>query len=278
MATRRRTTQTADPPDTPDPKTYDGPAANVIEALCRVMAEMPTIGKDSEMSEGPKYKYRGIEQITPHTQQLFARHGVILAPHRIVRWDLRDLTLGGKPWTDDRLVVHYRVYGPGGPGDYIDLEVPGIGRDNSDKGSNKAMTAAMKYALAQTLQIAGDDPDAYHPTADGGAAQDPGPDLDEPIFASWAEDITNRLHGRGLSDDQIAALVWGATQGRTDQVTGIRHSEWKRFLDLGRQAVESRPANDPPDGPGSPQTAQETVPGLVVPEPVDSADVGPQGV
>lgn len=132
--------------DTPEPR-----AANVIEALLRVMRDLPGIAKSDESNQG--YKYRGIEAITSETQALFARHGVVFAP-RVLSREVREFTINNRPWTDDVLEIVYRVYGPGGVEDVIEVgPLYGIGRDNSDKGANKAMTQAFKYALLQTLCI-----------------------------------------------------------------------------------------------------------------------------
>lgn len=145
------------------------PAANVIEALRRVMRDLPAIGKEGvgPQSQG-SYKFRGIEQIMRHAVPLFSRHGVVFTPHRVDLLPHTDTLSGGKPAVDERVVVTYRVYGPGGPEDYIEVQAPGVGRDSTDKGSNKAMTAAYKYALTQTLGVADekDDGDQYGMEAD----------------------------------------------------------------------------------------------------------------
>lgn len=175
-ATATRTNDTASVPlvDQPEPR-----AANVIEALQRVMRDLPAIGKEGV---GPAaqggYKFRGIEQIVRHAVPLFARHGVVFTPYRV---DLRphtDVASGGKPAVDERVVVTYRIYGPGGVDDFIEVQAPGVGRDQTDKGSNKAMTAAYKYALTQTLGVADekDDGDQYGMEAD-----------ESPVLASDAE-------------------------------------------------------------------------------------------
>lgn len=137
----------------------DAKPTNVVAALARVMDELPAIAKDQKSPQG--YQYRGIEQITKEAQGLFAKYGVIFAPS-VEMFEQRELIVNGKPWTDQRLLVHYRIYGPGGIEDFIDVTVPGIGRDNSDKGANKAMSQALKYALLQVLCIsdAKDDTDS----------------------------------------------------------------------------------------------------------------------
>lgn len=130
-------------------------AQNVVEALSRVIRDLPAIGKDSTASaQQGGYSYRGIEAITRAASPLFAKHGIVFAP-QVHEWQPpRELQINNKPWTDERLAVTYRVYGPGGPDDFIEVgPIPAIGRDNSDKGTNKCLTQAFKYALTQTLCI-----------------------------------------------------------------------------------------------------------------------------
>ena len=129
---------------------------SVIAALRKVMEELPGIGKEGENVQ-QHFKYRGIEQITVEVQPLLAKHGVIIVP-RVVSWERDEITINDKPWTDDRLTVEYTFYGP--EGDSITALVPGVGRDNSDKGSNKAMSGAFKYALLQVFCIGDDKDDA----------------------------------------------------------------------------------------------------------------------
>lgn len=136
------------------------PTGNVISALAAVMAEMPAIGRDMESSQG--YAYRGIEAITAHLQPLLAKHGVVFVP-RVVKRETKDFVLNQRPWTEEQAWIEYRVYGPGGVKDYVVVgPLVGLGRDNSDKGMNKAMTQAFKYALLQTFCIGdrADEPDA----------------------------------------------------------------------------------------------------------------------
>ncbi len=137
------------------------PAPNVIVALSRVIRDMPGIKKDSQSAAAQGgYAYRGIEAITREAAPLFAKHGIVFVP-KVVQWDRDQITVANKPWTDDRLLTTYRVYGPGGAEDFIEVgPIPSVGRDNSDKGTNKALTQAFKYALIQTLCIGDSKDDA----------------------------------------------------------------------------------------------------------------------
>ena len=185
-------TETATPEPTPPP---ERPAEHVIEAIARVMRDLPPIGKDGQMKEQGGYRYRGIEQITAAAQKLCARHGVVFAPVGIEKETSEKFSLGASGsstgWTDTHLTVSYKVFGPGGIEDFILVEVPGIGRDNADKGTNKAMTQAFKYALMQVFMVS-----------------DPQDDADGTTHAITGEDPQ-----RAITDDEAATL-----QGLIDSI------------------------------------------------------------
>lgn len=149
---------------------------NVIEAIAVVMAGLPGIGKDDKASkEQGGYSYRGIESITRHAQQLFGKYGVVFVL-REEEAHIVDIIVNSKPWTDNFLTVHYDVFGPGGVDDKITIGPIHVqGRDNSDKGYNKARTQAFKYALLQVLCIGDgkDDADGTNQEADSRNAQAP---------------------------------------------------------------------------------------------------------
>lgn len=191
---------------TTEPTTFVEPyAPNVVLALCRVMAELPNIGKTMESPQG--YNYRGIEQITKEAQPLFAKHGCVIAPRNIEWRDTVQLQINNRPWTDEKLIVHYRCYGPGGATDFLDIEVPGIGRDNADKGTNKAMSQAYKYALLQALMIAdGKDDSDSHDVPGADAPQDPAV---TPATRAQMDDLRNRvrmLRERGVETSETNDL------------------------------------------------------------------------
>lgn len=194
---------------------------NVIAAIAAVMAELPAIGKDQQASaQQGGYAYRGIEQITRHTQGLFAKHGIVFVP-RVVHHEIRDIVVNGKPWTDTVELVEYDVFGPGGTEDKITVgPILAVGRDNSDKGANKCMTQAFKYALLQCLCIsdAKDDGDGSTHEADA-APVDPAPGLRSSILGSiekMGEDARAELKGWMAARDLPA--VRRMTADQCDQV------------------------------------------------------------
>lgn len=194
-------------------------AAHVIEALSRVMRDLPGIGKDQQASaQQGGYAYRGIEQITQHTQGLFAEHGVVFIP-RVVHHEIRELVVNGKPWTDTIELVEYDVYGPGGVEDRITVgPILAIGRDNSDKGANKCLTQAYKYALLQALSISDAKDDADGTTHEADAVPPPDPRISQ----SNAEAMIAKIEAAGLTVSEVVKL---GTAGRTDDAYEVHKTE-----------------------------------------------------
>lgn len=146
--------------DTTDPA---APPLSIYQAIPRIIGELPAIGKDSRMTApgSPQYAYRGIDDIMPHLKPLLARHGVFIAPVYEVLVDDLGTTQGGKP--QRRVVVKGMFRFVAADGSSLAAQTVGEALDTGDKSHNKAMTAALKYAVLQVFAIAGaDDPDNHH--------------------------------------------------------------------------------------------------------------------
>lgn len=131
-------------------------STTVHQAIAAVMGELGGIGKDAKSPQG--YSYRGIEAITKEIRPLLAKHGVVIVPRAEV-FDTRACAGMKEGWQDTYMNVEWTIVGP--DGSRLDASTVGIGRDNSDKGANKAMTQAYKYLLLDLFAIsdAADDAD-----------------------------------------------------------------------------------------------------------------------
>ena len=202
----------------------------MITALAAITAELPAISKADKAPQG--YAYRGIEAITAHLQQLLAKHGVVIAPSsRIVT--ITPAAGMKEGWHDVQLEVNWAIYGPAGVTDVIYAQTCGIGRDNSDKGANKAATQAYKYLLLQLFSIADKTDDSDTTSYDHGRAPDPQPD---PRLQAAAElfdacklvDDTTKNELRLLATDagrKISTAAFLADQQWFEQVA--THIGWK---------------------------------------------------
>ncbi len=157
---------------------------NVVAALSLVMRDLPGIAKAKHRTEDGKgltYAYRGIEEITAEVQGLFAKYGVVTVP-RVRARTVKDIVVNDRDWTDTYLEVEWDIYGPGGTLDFISATTYGHGRDNSDKGTNKAMTQAYKYLLLDLLAISDPADDNDGTNVEGTRKVKAGYDPSQPLF------------------------------------------------------------------------------------------------
>lgn len=210
---------------------------NVYEALSRITADLPAIGKDAKADPAQGgYAYRGIEHITSQIETLLALYGVVPIPELVGEPIITHITVNNKPWTDTLLRVRYRfVHGPsvpdklawdmekgveqlppwcqvlsGGPDGFV-----GIGRDNSDKGANKAMTQAFKVCLIQTFVIGDKSSDADQ----GSPATDARGDVPRPPTPTLAEHFGYESEGHFEDVHRQVTDAWSVLVGRPDYAT-----------------------------------------------------------
>ncbi len=268
-----------DPTPTPDRP------SNVVAALARVMAELPGIGRDNRSEQG--YSYRGIEAITAEAQDVLGRFGVVFAP-RIIEEQVIPLTINGRPWEEWRIKVVYDVRGPGwrpagllgpdDPGCDDRIEVGpllGLGRDNSDKGANKAETQAYKYALIQTLCIGDASHDADREQAH--EADAPPPPVDPAKEARGFMALRIRELSPAGRDSVRAWCDASGVSRVTAQWSDEQLSAAEEFVDRIVQAAEAdakaaESSQEPNPAPIPPETADEPQPALEeAPAPEDAA-------
>ena len=194
--------------------------ANVTDAIAAIMGEIGGIAKEKH-SDALKYAYRGIEDLTTRIQPLMVKYGVVFYPRGEIT-SIREIVVNGNPWTDTCVSVEYEVR-HGASDTAVIVRVPGIGRDNADKGSNKGMTQAFKYALLQTFMIADpeDDNDGTHDQRDSGTVSRPTSSSEAPSGRSAASEkqvgmIRGKFRDLGLtSREQQTAYVAQVLNGQS---------------------------------------------------------------
>lgn len=232
---------TAEEPATPEPgeePDYTIPEQVPIqEALRRVMLDVGAIGKNKQMTDGPKYNYRSVDDILERAQPSMVRHGVIVAPTQVVtEYEMRSTSRGNaQQWVS--MKVDWIVKGPMGD-TYRDEEgrIPTTSAealDTSDKATNKVHTATYKTLLAQLLSIpySAEDQDASrnelgHPDRPLTAAEQAQADRDAmaAIAEKWdgasfeqtdrADALQKSLDEMRKADESIAAKVLERTEAR----------------------------------------------------------------
>jgi hypothetical protein len=201
-----------------------GRPRNVIEAIARVMADMKGVGKDQQ-NRDQGYSFRGIEDVTATLQPVLGKHCVVIVPHEIEHRRESFTVKSGATWTDDFIKIEYEIYGPGGVEDRLPKPAGpflGVGRDNSDKGANKARSMAYKYMLTEVFCIGDKKDDADETT----------PPTEDPLVTeSWSSASAAKAKREDLD---VEALVHDVTDERHDDITQLHMSEWPKLRDAAR--------------------------------------------
>lgn len=122
----------------------------IHELLPKVAADTGAVAKGM-YNEQQGYKFRGIDQLQNAVHPALVKHGVVVYPVVLSKDAGERQTKSGASMRFVELVIEYHWVAP--DGSEIVCTVVGEAADLGDKASNKAMSAAYKYALIQTLCI-----------------------------------------------------------------------------------------------------------------------------
>lgn len=143
------TTMLYDPAGATPPVTFVG-HEQIYACISAVMAEIGAVGKDGKNSD-QGYKFRGIDQFYNAAHPALVKFGVFCVPQVQTYESTERLTQSGKPSLRVVMRVAHRFYAPDGSS--IEVITMGEGIDSSDKATNKAMSAAMKYAFMELFCV-----------------------------------------------------------------------------------------------------------------------------
>lgn len=143
-----------------------GPAKSLAEAVCRVMEQVGYVQKDKQMQGGGSYRYVSVEAVIDALRPEMIKQQLVLLPVGVQPMT-NETFENAKGTRQNRTQVIYTfnlLHAPSG--ETYPVVVIGEAIDVGDKSSNKAMTAARKYALIMAFNIeTGLDPDDT-PSAD----------------------------------------------------------------------------------------------------------------
>lgn len=134
--------------------------ANLIyKKMSEVMRDIGSVGKDQKNS-AQGFKFRGIDQFVNSLYPALTKHGVFMAPRCVSeQHELKEVTRGsGKAGVDKHVTIlmEYDFFAEDGSKVTVG-PIPAEGLDSGDKATNKALSAALKYALIQTFSIPTED-------------------------------------------------------------------------------------------------------------------------
>lgn len=126
----------------------------IFSLIPKIMAEIKSIGKD-QTNAHQNYRFRGIDDMYNAVHPALVKHGVFCCP-QVQKTESSELDRGdGKFAFRVLLSVNHRFYAD--DGSFVEVITQGEGIDRSDKASNKAMSAAMKYAFIELFSIPTED-------------------------------------------------------------------------------------------------------------------------
>jgi hypothetical protein len=125
-------------------------SAQIYELIPKVMAEVGAIEK-ARRNEQQKYMFRGIDDVFAAFQPVLAKHRIFYVPEVLDKDVTERETKNGTTLIYTTLAVAYTFYAPDGSN--VRAVVVGEAMDSGDKSSNKAMSAALKYALLQIFCV-----------------------------------------------------------------------------------------------------------------------------
>ena len=136
------------------------PGGMIYQLIGKAIGKIGAIGKDKKNAQ-QGFMYRGIDQVYNALNPVMAELGIFFCPEVLDQKREERVTKNGTVLTYTLLTMKYTAYAPDGSS--VSMTVVGEGMDSGDKGSNKAMSVAMKYAMFQLFCIPTEemkDPDA----------------------------------------------------------------------------------------------------------------------
>lgn len=137
----------------------------IFKAMTAAMADIGAVSK-GQTNQQQHFRYRGIDDAMNALYPVLAKHGLFLVPEVLEQHREERSTKAGGNLIYSILKVRYTMYAS--DGSCVSAVVIGEGMDSADKSSNKAIAAAMKYAIFQmfcipTEDMRNDDPDKTTP-------------------------------------------------------------------------------------------------------------------
>lgn len=124
--------------------------AMIHEAICATMNDVGAVSK-GDFNQYDKYKFRGIDAVMNALNPAMRKNGIFVVPTVLKHHQEERQSQKGGLMIYTTCEVRYTFYAKDGSS--VDAVVVGEAMDRSDKSTNKAMSAAFKYACFQTFCI-----------------------------------------------------------------------------------------------------------------------------
>lgn len=126
---------------------------NVYQCIAAVSAEIAKAGISKDRNNQQQgYKFRGIDDVYNALAPILAQHGLIVIPRIVDRQCVERQTKNGGVLFYVTVKASF-VFVSAADGSMVEADTYGEAMDSGDKATNKAMSAAYKYAAFQTFCI-----------------------------------------------------------------------------------------------------------------------------
>lgn len=141
---------TAIKPVRTEPNEMDTIGGQIFGLIPKIMADVGSIEKNRRNVQ-QNYAFRGIDDVFAAFQEPLSKYGVFYVPEVLKHDTTERTTKSGGVLIYTTLLVAYTFYAPDGSN--VHATVVGEAMDSGDKSANKAMSAALKYALLQIFCV-----------------------------------------------------------------------------------------------------------------------------
>ena len=207
---------------------------SIYETIPAVMAEIGAIGKDSwNKQQGQGFAYRGIDAVMNALSPAMTKYKMFVIPKTLDQRREERQTAKGSILIYSICTVEYTFYAEDGSS--VSATVIGEGMDSGDKATNKAMSAAFKYACFQTFCIPTEemkDPDAETPP--------PSKPEKPTLEAKYVNTLFAELQRTGIGLKGILQTY------KVADVHDMTFEDWKKAMDI-LKGKPDKPAPDVPD-------------------------------
>lgn len=125
----------------------------VYQLIADVSAEIAKEGISKDRNNQQQgYKFRGIDDVYNALAPIISKHGLVILPRILSRNSVEKLSANGKPISLVTVEAEFDFVSSHDGSKHI-VKTFGEAMDHADKATNKAMSAAYKYAAFQTFCI-----------------------------------------------------------------------------------------------------------------------------
>lgn len=130
----------------------------IYKKMVDVMRDVGAVGKDQK-NTAQGYKFRGIDQFVNALHPALVKNNVFLTTEVLERTEqLKEVERSnGKKGVDKHVALRVKYTFYAEDGSHVSSTLASEGLDSGDKATNKALSAALKYALIQTFSVPTED-------------------------------------------------------------------------------------------------------------------------